>query len=410
MNNEQAARLSQKDQNQVDQKDIQSSSITQSLVERVAELTKQEEYEEALKHLSEIFRNLPSTSRETDDVLRAFLVFQMGQFSLLLERSGDSAYSFEYIVDHFKDSEEPIIRKIYIDTLKSQAFESDKNNRLNEALEKLDTGISYLQDLEQRKKLDQDKYLSYEDIIRFQLQRGVILRDSDQLLESLTVLRIILESDRVKSGQRYRSIREKVQIELGVALRKSGQIEESVQIFKDVIKSVTSNEPSPWKTNSIRAYREIALTQLSDSPLNALETIEKVIQSVEKGHDEGIQVELAELMKQKAGIESTQNNEEAAFATWGQIYDRFRDSRDFRVCSIVSDSLIFQGAFAVSQERWGELQRLSNRLNRFVRKLPNIPLFSRSRFFILFFRVLGHVFLDGGKSEKRRRHLGNWLF
>ncbi|MCY4128247.1 MAG: ATP-binding protein [Gammaproteobacteria bacterium] len=398
---ESAAKTVREDRNQINQEEPASSQIVISIMQRVAELTKQGEYEKALNELSEIFRDLTIGSSGTDDdVLHAVVVYQMGQFSSILGRARDSAYSFDYFVDRFKESQRPVIRRFYLDTLKSQAWALASDNRLNEAIEKLDSALSYLNNLEQHGTLDQGKLLSHEDIFQIEVQRGIILRENDQPKESLQVFLGVLDNDRVKSIPQYRTVRESAQIELGIVFRISGQSERSILAFEDVINSVASNEPSPWSRNSIRAFREMAKTQLSDDPSKALKTIDAVTQKVDEICDEPTHVEFAQLLELKAKIEADHVNKEAALATRLQIYDRFHRSENVLLRSLACDSLYFLGTSAFRHQRWDELNILSKRFNRLAGSLPNIPPFIQNRFESLFIRTLTFVRWDDIKYAK----------
>ena len=389
-----------KDQNWENQESPAHSSTAISIVQRVSELAKQGEYEKALEELSDIFKDLSSASSESDDLIHAVVVYEMGLLSSVMGRVRDTAYSHDYFVDRFKASRIPVIRSMYVETLKSQASALAKDNRVDEAFEKLDSAISYLRDLEQRGTLDQGKFLSYEDIVRVEVQRGVILRNNDQLAESLRVLTGVLEMDRLNASQEHRSVRELAQLEIAITFRKLGRNEQSIKALEDVIESVAKNDASPWNRISIRAYSEMVETQLGESPLNALKTISAAIQDIDLRSDEQFEVELVNLLERKATIESEHVDEEAALATRQQIYDRFHETTNIEACSLVCNSLFLQGLDALTQQRLDEVKVVSSRLDILVRNLPDLRRFLRHKFDALFFRILAIVF-EGDDGHKK---------
>ena len=379
----------------------QSESILETKLTNVTALTNQHEYGQALEILGEVLSDLDNEAIESEEALRAHVVFQIGELSSIMERRRDSSYSFDYIVDHFNRSDEPVIRKLYVETLKSQAAALAEDNLVDEGIEKLKVAIAYVINLDRLGTLTQDGILSWEDIFHIQMQQGILLRESGRLEESLVVLNEILESDLTQSTpDRHQYVRLVAQIERGITLRDLGSHSESLRSFEDAIETVASNGSTSWTSISIRAYREMATTQLESDPAIALNTLKDAIRRANASDGGRFDLELARLIAKKASIEVEYKETDAALATWSQIYDRFHDTNDPSVCSVVCDSLFEQGAPAFQQEQWAELKLLSKRLTRLSRMLPNIPIFDRNRFDALFVHTVVLVFVQENQYEK----------
>ena len=365
-------------------------SHAQSVLKRSSELTNDGDYDAALQLLGGVFSEYRWTGNEFDEWFHAFVVFQIGHLSTLVGRTSDAAYSFDYFVDHFEDSRVPVVQKIFIEALKSQAWALAADNQVTEALEKLETAISYVRSPERAGSLTPESPLVDEDIAHIRLQKSVIQRNEGQLAESLQAINEVLKSALNEGTALSPSLVQTAHIEKGITLRACGNIDQSVQSFDDAIESGRLSESSRWTDISLRAYKEKANSQFDTQPSNALETLDRVIQGSDGTNDEKNRFELVQIFERKMSFEFDQEDLPSAFATSDELYDRFNQDTSQLVCATVCRSLFLRGGFACCEDRWDETRRASRRLNRLICRLPRIPVHNEHRFNAIYLGILIH--------------------